>query len=131
MAEFEKYLLCVDDELQILNALKRCLRKEPYTLLTASSAKEGLELIEKNPVGVVITDYRMPEMNGLELATIIKEKYPDIVTMILSGYTDPETMASASSGATSSKGFRYLFKPWDDEKLKEEIRNSFNLLKMP
>jgi len=59
-------LLCIDDEPNILNALKRLLRKENFKLLTANSGKDGLKILSENDVHVVVSDQRMPEMNGTE-----------------------------------------------------------------
>ncbi len=117
----ERILLCVDDEALVLNALKRSLRKEPYQMFFASSAMEGIEFLSRYKIQVVVTDYRMPGMNGLEFIAEIKEKYPEIVTVLLSGYTDPEKMSFLGECD------RNIFKPWDDEKLKEEIKNCFEM----
>lgn len=129
MSESQHKLLCVDDELQILNALRRCLRKEPYSLYTASSGKEAIELLAKENIQVVVTDFRMPEMNGLELAQFIKTKYPDIQIIILSGYTDTNTMNDNLILNLAKEGFHYIFKPWDDEKLKAELKEFFSSVK--
>jgi response regulator RpfG family c-di-GMP phosphodiesterase len=64
--EISHTVLCVDDEVNILQTLKRLLRKENYRLLTASSGKEGLEILSQNDVHLVISDQRMPEMSGTE-----------------------------------------------------------------
>lgn len=117
-------LLCVDDEIQILNSLKRTLRKEFYSVLVASSTKEALRLLKEQPIQVVMTDYRMPEMSGIELAALISKEYPRIVVILLSGYADPEALAQTTNGENSLK---FLFKPWNDDKLKQEIELSFKL----
>jgi len=116
-------LLLVDDEPYILNSLKRLLRRENYRVLTANSGPEALEILALNPVRVVISDQRMPEMSGIELLSKVKSLYPDTVRIILSGYSELATVTDAiNRGAV----WKYLTKPWDDETLKEEVRKAFS-----
>ncbi len=121
MSEIKRVLLCVDDEILVLNALKRSLRKEPYELLCAQSAEEAIDILNNKQVNVVLTDYRMPSMSGLELIQYIKNQYPQIVTVLLSGYADPDKLSFAGQGDG------HIFKPWDDKKLREEILRYFSL----
>ncbi len=117
-------LLIVDDEQNILNALRRLLRREKYQILTASSPAEGFDLLARQPVQVIISDQRMPEMNGTEFLSRVKQLYPDTVRIVLSGYTDIETLTNAiNHGAI----YRYLIKPWDDEVLRTQIREAFRV----
>jgi response regulator RpfG family c-di-GMP phosphodiesterase len=117
-----KSLLLVDDEPNILNALKRLLRRESYKIYTANSGPEALEILALHPVQVVISDQRMPEMSGIELLSKIKTLYPNTVRIILSGYSELGTVTDAiNQGAV----WKYLSKPWDDELLKDEVRNAF------
>ena len=108
-------VLFVDDEKQILRSLKRGLVNEPYKTLFANSGKEALEILEKEEVHVLVTDMRMPEMSGLELLKIVREKYPDIIRMVLSGYTQVTTLLTAIN---QGEIFKYITKPW---KLDEEF----------
>lgn len=115
-------LLLVDDEANILAALKRMLRGEGYRIFTAGSGLEGLEILKQQPIGVIISDQRMPEMNGTEFLSQVKELYPETVRIVLSGYTDLNTITSAiNRGAI----YRFLTKPWDDEQLKAHIAEAF------
>ena len=82
MSELKKTLLCVDDEVLILNALKRSLRKESYELLCVKSAEEGIEILKNRHVDVVLTDYRMPNMSGIEFIEYIKLNFPRVVTVL-------------------------------------------------
>ena len=119
---FERTLLVVDDEPEILSALRRSLHDEGFHLLTASSASEGLELLAKNPVQVILTDQRMPEMCGTEFLGRVKMLYPDTVRIVLSGYAELETVLQAvNTGAL----YKFIPKPWDDEHLREQIRDAF------
>lgn len=118
----EHTLLVVDDEPNILNALKRVLRSEDYRVLTACSAEEGLELLALNKVQVIVADQLMPTMSGVEFLGRVKEIYPDTVRMVLSGYPDFQTVTEAvNRGAI----YHFLAKPWEDETLREYIRTAF------
>lgn len=115
-------LLLVDDEENILHSLKRLLRKEPYQLLTCNSAAEAFELLALHQVQVILSDQRMPEMNGTEFLSKVKEMYPDTVRIVLSGYTDLRSVTDAiNHGAI----YKFLTKPWKDEELKAEIAVAF------
>ncbi|WP_246480531.1 response regulator [Motiliproteus sediminis] len=117
-------LLLVDDEENILRSLKRLFRREGYTIITALSGAEGLELLAQYPVGVIVSDQRMPEMTGSEFLHKVKELYPDTVRIILSGYTDLESVTeSINVGAV----YKFLTKPWDDELLSKNVAEAFRL----
>jgi two-component system response regulator HupR/HoxA len=109
----KRTVLFVDDEVRVLGCLRGGLLGEPYKTLFASSAKEALEILEKNEVQVIVTDMRMPEMGGLELLRTVKEKYPHIVRMVLSGYTQVTTILTAIN---QGEIFRFITKPWDFDK---------------
>lgn len=118
----ERVLLLVDDEDNIVRALVRLLRREGYKILTANGGAEGLEILKENEVGVILSDQRMPEMNGTEFLSKVKVLYPDTVRIVLSGYTDLNSVTDAiNHGAI----YKFLTKPWDDELLKENIRQAF------
>lgn len=118
----QRVLLIVDDEENILRALGRLLRRDGYALLTAGSGPEALELLAKNPVGVIVSDQRMPGMTGSEFLERAKDIRPDSVRIMLSGYTDLQSVTDAiNRGAI----YRFLTKPWDDELLRDNIRQAF------
>ncbi|GAB6904922.1 Protein with response regulator receiver domain [Desulfosarcina cetonica] len=114
-------VLCIDDEPNILNALKRLLRKENYRLLTGSSGREGLDILAANEVHVVVSDQRMPEMNGTEFLKQVRERYPNILRIILTGYTDVDTITEAIN---EGHIYKFFLKPWNDHNLKLEIRQA-------
>lgn len=116
-------ILCVDDEPNILNALKRLLRKEDYRILTAGSGSEGLALLEKHEVHLVIADQRMPEMSGTEFLKAVKEKYPDIIRITLTGYTEVDAITDAINNGHI---YKFFLKPWNDHNLKLEIRQAMD-----
>lgn len=118
----QRILLVVDDEENILRALGRLLRRDGYALLTANGGQQGLELLAQHPVGVIISDQRMPGMTGSEFLERAKEMRPDTVRIMLSGYTDLQSVTDAiNRGAI----YRFLTKPWDDELLRQNIRQAF------
>lgn len=121
MEEQKHTILCVDDEKSILNSLKRLLRKEEYRILTASSGEEGFEILKENDVHLVISDQRMPQMSGTEFLGKVKSEYPDVMRIILSGYTDVDSITEAVN-----KGhiYKFLLKPWNDQNLKLEIKQA-------
>lgn len=123
MTDDQPCVLCVDDEQNILNSLKRLLRKEDYRLLTASSGARGLEILRENRVHVVISDQRMAEMSGVEFLARVKEEYPDAIRIILTGYTEVDSITEAIN-----KGhiYKFFLKPWNDQNLKLEIRQALD-----
>jgi DNA-binding NtrC family response regulator len=102
--------------------LKRLLRREGYNILTASGGAEGLELMARYEVGVVISDSRMPVMDGAEFLRRVGTIYPDAVRIMLSGYTDLKAVTDA---VNTGELYRFLTKPWDDRELIEILRNAF------
>ena len=117
-----KTLLLVDDEPEILTALHRVLRLEGYNILSALSAAEGFELLAKHPVQVIVCDQRMPVMSGAEFLDRVKVLYPDMLRIVLSGYTDLESvMDSINRGSI----YRFYTKPWDSDALRENVRDAF------
>lgn len=110
------HILFVDDDEKILKSLQRGFLDEPYQTFYATSGKEALEILEQEEVHVLVTDMRMPEMPGLDLLRIVKEKYPDVVRIVLSGYTQVGTLLTAIN---QGEIYRYITKPW---KLEEEFK---------
>ena len=121
----EQTLLLVDDEENILRALSRALRRDGYRILTATSAREGLELLAENDVQVIISDQRMPETSGTEFLSQVKQMYPETLRMVLSGYTDLTAVTDAiNRGAI----YKFLTKPWNDDELRTQIRDAFRIV---
>ncbi|MFZ2269884.1 MAG: response regulator [Azonexus sp.] len=115
-------LLMVDDEVSILSSLKRLFRRDGYRLLTAGSGAEGLAVLADNVVDIVISDQRMPNMTGVEFLRQVKQRYPETVRIVLSGYTELNSITDAiNEGAI----FKFLTKPWDDEQLRADIQEAF------
>jgi two-component system NtrC family sensor kinase len=114
MGEWIK-ILCVDDEPNVLNALRRLFMDDQYTMLTATSARDGLELLGQNNVQIVISDYRMPNMNGVEFLKEVRKRWPDTIRIVLSGYADA---ASVVSAVNEGQIYKFVPKPWNDDELK-------------
>lgn len=113
-------ILCVDDEVNILQSLKRLLRKEGYAILTANSGEEGLEVLKQNPqVQVVISDQRMPGMRGSEFLLRVKNEHPDMLRVILSGYAEASAIVEAIN---EGEVYHFLTKPWNEDELKATIK---------
>jgi response regulator RpfG family c-di-GMP phosphodiesterase len=119
----EHTVLFVDDEVNILRALQRLLRNEPCRVLTASRGSEALDLLAGESAEVVVSDQRMPEMNGVELLSAIRERHPNAVRMMLTGYTE---MNVAVEAINHGEIYRLITKPWNDEELKATLRQAFD-----
>jgi EAL domain-containing protein (putative c-di-GMP-specific phosphodiesterase class I)/ActR/RegA family two-component response regulator len=115
-------ILLVDDEASILSSLRRVLRGENYRILTASSGEEALNLLALHPVGVVLSDQRMPGMSGSELLAQVRAMYPKTVRMVLSGYTGLDSLTEAINRGEIS---RFLTKPWQNDDIIEAVRDAF------
>ena len=123
----ERTLLLVDDEENITSALTRLLRREGYQILRANSGQQGLEILTQNQVGVIVSDQRMPEMTGTEFLSRVRELYPDTIRIVLSGYTELNSVTDAiNRGAI----YKFLTKPWDDDLLRENIEEAFRRYEM-
>jgi len=108
-------LLFVDDEENVLNALQRIFLDENYTILTATSAQKALEILEREPVQLLISDHRMPGMTGAELLKIVREKYSQTIRIMLTGHADVNSiMGAVKDGAV----YKFITKPWNDEDLR-------------
>lgn len=115
-------LLILDDEPNILRSLKRLLRRDGYDIHTVTSAEEALNLLALYEFQVVLSDQRMPEMTGTDFLSRVKELYPDTIRIVLSGYTDLDSVTDAvNRGAI----YKFLTKPWDDEQLRDQIKQAF------
>ncbi len=114
-------ILAVDDEGSVLSSLRRLLRREPYELVTADSAEKALEILEEQTFRVVISDQRMPGMTGIEFLGVVRQRWPDTIRVILSGYSAVQTIiASINEGEI----YKFVSKPRNDEELKGNIRQA-------
>ena len=114
-------VLLVDDEESILNSLRRLLRGQPYDVLLATSGAQALEMLEQQPVDLVMSDARMPNMDGASLLAHVRQRYPATVRIMLTGYADPTAIIKAIN---DGQIHRYISKPWNDEELLLILRQS-------
>ena len=114
-------LLLVDDEPNILQALKRLLRSCGYTLLSAESGAQGLELLRQQPVDLVLSDMRMPGLSGAQFLQQVRALWPDTVRIMLTGHAD---QASILEAVNKGEIYRYITKPWDDGELLLVLRRA-------
>ncbi|RLK50148.1 PAS domain S-box-containing protein/diguanylate cyclase (GGDEF)-like protein [Alkalispirillum mobile] len=114
-------VLLVDDEPNVLKALRRVLTPEGYRILIAGSGEQALEVLALEQVEVLITDQRMPGMSGTELLSRVRRLYPDTLRIVLSGYAELESLTDAiNQGAI----YKYLTKPWEDDDLRALLREA-------
>jgi response regulator RpfG family c-di-GMP phosphodiesterase len=117
-------LLFVDDEPNILRSLRRTFRGLEYEILLANSGAEGLKMLAKGHVDLIISDMRMPEMDGAQFLATVYEKYPDTVRILLTGYADIKSTVDAVNKGGIHK---YLNKPWDDNEIKQTVAQALEL----
>jgi len=120
----KKTILYIDDEEINLRLFKATFRRD-YDILIAKTASEGLEIISKSSVDLIITDQRMPEVTGVEFLAMVQKIYPQIPPgrLIISGYSDPEDIALAYK---EYQLYKFISKPWDQNELQEIINKAMN-----
>jgi len=116
-------ILYVDDEEHNLISFKAVFRRE-YEIFTATSGEEGIALVRQNPIDLIITDQRMPQMSGIQFLERILPEYPDTIRMILTGFSDVEAIIGAIN---TGRVFRYIGKPWNETELRMTIENARQL----
>jgi len=114
-------LLCVDDDQNILSALRRLFRHDNYRLLIATSGEAGIKLLESTPVDLVISDMRMPEMDGAHFLEQVSSRWPDTLRILLTGHSD---IASTIEAINQGRIFRYIAKPWNDQDVRLIVRHA-------
>lgn len=117
-------VLLVDDEPNILSALRRLLRNEPLDVLTAESGMAAAELLAARPVDLIISDMRMPGMSGAELLSLARVQQPEAIRVLLTGYADVQSTIQAIN---EGQIYRYLNKPWDDTEVLLLVRSALEV----
>ncbi|WP_408001954.1 HD domain-containing phosphohydrolase [Massilia sp. SM-13] len=115
-------VLCIDDEPNILAALRRLFRADGYRVLVAESGPAGLALLEQETVDMVISDMRMPEMTGAKVLEQVCKLRPDVIRILLTGYADIQSIQAAIN---TGEIYRYIAKPWDDNDMLLTVRQAF------
>ena len=120
-------VLFVDDEPRILSAIKRLIRPLELKAYFAESGADGLQVLKEHHIDLVISDMRMPEMDGAQFLTEVKKLWPDTVRMLLTGYADiSSTIEALNNGGI----YRYISKPWDDIELKKIIGDGLKIRRL-
>jgi response regulator RpfG family c-di-GMP phosphodiesterase len=114
-------ILCVDDEPGILSALRRLFRARGYQVYLAEGGRAGLALLQTQAVDLVISDMRMPEMDGVEFLAQVRQRWPDSVRLLLTGYAD---IGSVVEAINRGEIYRYITKPWDDGEMALIVREA-------
>ncbi len=122
----KKSILYVDDEPNNLMGFKSVFRRH-FKVHTATSGQEGLEIMANHPIQLVISDQRMPNMTGTQFLKQIADNYPDVIRIILTGYSDYEATLEAIN---NGKVYKYLTKPWETEDLKEIIDGALGIYQL-
>jgi len=122
MTENETYVVAViDDEPMVTQSIKNFLALETdYTVLTYNTPQAAIEALKETPVDVIISDYLMPDINGIDLLLELKELQPQATRILLTGYADKENAIKAINDVGL---YQYVEKPWENEDLKLVIRN--------
>ncbi|RBP52873.1 response regulator [Arenicella xantha] len=128
MKSNKKYtILCVDDEPRITSALKALFRRE-YSVLTANSGQEALEILEDCTVNVLLSDQRMPGMLGSELLTQVSQLYPQTIRILLTGFMDRQAIVDSIN---EGEVYRFINKPWDNVEIKEVVAEASEASELP
>lgn len=114
-------LLFVDDETNILSSLKRLFRPHGYHIVTATGARDGLDILQNQKVDLIISDMRMPEIDGATFLSQVAERWPDIVRILLTGYSD---ITSTISAINEGRIYKYISKPWEDNDIILSVRRA-------
>jgi len=117
-------ILCVDDEANILSSLRRLFRQNGYQIAIAGGGAEGLQMLETQEFDLVISDMRMPEMDGARFLEQVFQRHPETVRILLTGYAD---ITSTVEAVNKGQIYRYVSKPWDDKELLLTVRQALDL----
>lgn len=116
-------ILLVDDEVNVVSSLKRLLRHEDYHIDVAPGGQQALEILERSQVDLIISDARMPGMDGATFLAQVQARWPDCMRILLTGYAD---LSMTVKAINEGRIYRYISKPWDDEELRTVIRQALH-----
>lgn len=114
-------VLLVDDEMNVLKALRRVLQPLGHEVLLAQSPEEGLKLLDLACPDVIISDYKMPKMNGAEFLSLAQKKCPESLRVILTGHVDEEALLESMAVGHI---FRFITKPWEQKEILSVIEEA-------
>ena len=116
-------VLFVDDEINILKAITRLFRQEPVRVYTANSSAQALAVLDSESIQVVVSDQRMPGGPGVKLLALVRERFPEIVRIMLTGHTEIDVAIEAIN---HGQIYRLMTKPWDDHELRATVRQALD-----
>lgn len=116
-------LVVLDDEQNILNSMNRLFRGEEFGVFTTTDHKEALEIMDKEHIKLVISDYKMPEITGTEFLNMVREKHPEVLRILFTGYTD---IHIAEDAINKGEVYRFINKPWEDMELKTTVKEAIH-----
>lgn len=117
-------ILCVDDEPNILKSLTRLFRTADFRVLTANGGAEGIRLLQNEQVDVVVSDMRMPVMDGVQFLEQVQQRWPSVVRLLMTGYSDINAIIGAVNRGNI---YRYITKPWDDTDILLIVRQALEM----
>ena len=123
----EKNILIVDDEDSVRDSLSAVLEREGYTVHQASGGEEGLEILKSSPIKLVISDYNMPGMTGVDFLKLVRERTPNVVRIMLTGDPDPQTIIRSIN---EGEVYRFIKKPWDNTLLRVTVYFAFETIQL-
>jgi two-component system, NtrC family, response regulator HupR/HoxA len=126
MNDATQHLLLIDDEIANLQKLQRTFIDQ-YVVHLAQSGEEALRLLRAHPIDAIITDQKMPNMTGVEFLEASLKEYPDLVRIVLTGYTDVEDLIAAIN---TGKVHKYITKPWEPEELRVAVREALEKMRL-
>jgi DNA-binding NtrC family response regulator len=121
----EKHVLLVEDEDTVRNALSRMLVREGYRVHVAENGEEGLRVLKEKPIHLVISDYSMPKMTGLEFLKLVRERHPDVVRVMLTANPNSEVVVRSIN---EGEVYRFIRKPWDKTALRVILHFAFEAI---
>ncbi len=116
----QRHILLVDDDARLLDGLRRALRREPFTVRTATSAAQALEILDTMPLDVIVSDEQMPIMRGTQLLIEVRQRFPEVVRILLTGRA---TVNMAVEAVNRGQIFKFLTKPCPPDTLAKAIRH--------
>lgn len=110
-------ILCVDDDIGSLNAVRRCLRNEPYEVITAASSDEAFGWLAERPVDLVIADERMPGVSGTDLLREVRRRSPRTARALMTAHRNAAVVRNGLEAGVDT----FFFKPWDNKVLRHAV----------
>jgi DNA-binding NtrC family response regulator len=123
----EKHILVVDDEESVRQSLAAVLEREGYRVHQAEGGEAGLRVLKTQPIQLVISDYNMPEMTGIEFLKMVRERHPGAVRIMLTGDPDPQVIIRS---VNEGEVYRFIKKPWDNTMLRVTVYFAFETIQL-